>query len=270
MNEQINTQTGTVSGSGEQQCHYQIGFLLLSDATFGRGDGLAGSVDQEVEHDSLGLPFLRGRTLKGLLNEECANILYTLEQSYGGKDSPKYRKWAASAQRLFGSPGSGIKSQGWVRYGNATLPDSIRAAVEYALDPENRQREKSPLVASNFLESLTTIRRQTALDEQGVPLQTSLRAMRVILRQTPFAAEMICNHNPKQQGDLLQQDLALLAASIKGWRRAGTGRNRGRGHLQASLLDSNGENVTEDYFSTFRDDLVAQSQTQSVQGGHHS
>lgn len=48
---------------------YSIKIKLLSDTTFGRGDGVAGLVDQEVEHDQYGFPFLRGRTLKGLLSE---------------------------------------------------------------------------------------------------------------------------------------------------------------------------------------------------------
>ncbi|MBK8024610.1 MAG: hypothetical protein IPK19_25090 [Chloroflexi bacterium] len=33
---------------------------LISDTTFGRGDGIAGVVDQEVEHDaSTGLPIVK-------------------------------------------------------------------------------------------------------------------------------------------------------------------------------------------------------------------
>ena len=45
---------------------YYLKMLLLSDTTFGRGDGVAGLIDQEVEHDPNGFPYLRGRTLKGL------------------------------------------------------------------------------------------------------------------------------------------------------------------------------------------------------------
>ena len=44
---------------------YQLRLTLLSDATFGSGDGVAGLVDAEVQHDYVGLPFLGGRTLKG-------------------------------------------------------------------------------------------------------------------------------------------------------------------------------------------------------------
>ena len=34
---------------------YKLKIKLLSDTTFGRGDGVAGIADQEVEHDSYGL-----------------------------------------------------------------------------------------------------------------------------------------------------------------------------------------------------------------------
>ena len=37
--------------------------------------------------------------------------------------------------------------------------------------------------------------------------------------------------------------LALLAAATLAWRRAGTGRNRGRGHLRADLHDQAGDSI---------------------------
>ena len=58
---------------------YWLKFALKSDATFGRGDGVAGLIDSEVQHDTYGLPYLGGRALKGLLGEECANIIFALE-----------------------------------------------------------------------------------------------------------------------------------------------------------------------------------------------
>lgn len=42
---------------------------LLSDATFGRGEGSAGEVDTEVEHDEFGIPFIGGKTVRGLLRD---------------------------------------------------------------------------------------------------------------------------------------------------------------------------------------------------------
>ena len=48
---------------------------LLGDAIFGRGDGVAGLVDIDVEHDELGLPYLHGRGVKGLLRARCSEVL---------------------------------------------------------------------------------------------------------------------------------------------------------------------------------------------------
>ena len=97
-----------------------------------------------------------------------------------------------------------------------------------------------------MLNSLTAIRRQTAMDESGAPKTGSLRVMRVILRETPFEAELTFNQFPSEL------DLALLAACVKSFRRAGTGRNRGRGELTACLDDENGDDVTEQHFITFK------------------
>ena len=45
------------------------------------------------------------------------------------------------------------------------------------------------ITRTEVLESLTAIRRQTAMDKvTGAPLDNTLRAMRVILRDTPFEA----------------------------------------------------------------------------------
>src|SRR5947209_3452288 len=59
-----------------------IHLTLLSDGTFGRGDGVASLVDEEVEYNpQTGLPEIGARRLKGLLVEECANILFGLNRA---------------------------------------------------------------------------------------------------------------------------------------------------------------------------------------------
>jgi len=219
---------------------YWLCFRLLSDATFGRGEGLAGLVDQEVDHDELGLPCLDGRTLKGLLNEECASILYALEGRLAEPTS-----WEDAAQRLLGGPGSTQADDARLRIGPAQLPADLRDAVLQAVDTHGAK-----LQPADILDSLTAIRRQTAVDEaSGAPETGTLRAMRVVLRQTPFEARLSFVEAP---GD---KDLPLLAACTLALRRAGTGRNRGRGRLQASLhADAGGRpgrDITLETFEAF-------------------
>src|SRR5690606_2020535 len=47
---------------------------LLSDATFSRGEGTAGVVDIEVEHDEFGMPFIGGQTVRGLLRDSWLSM----------------------------------------------------------------------------------------------------------------------------------------------------------------------------------------------------
>jgi hypothetical protein len=215
-------------------------FTLRSDATFGRGEGLAGLVDQEVDHDECGLPYVGGRTLKGLLNEECASILYALR--WQGAD---VARWEEAAQRLLGGPGSTLSDDARLRVGAARLPADLRQAVRQAV-----QTRGATLNPTDVLDSLTTIRRQTAVNEKtGVPEDYTLRAMRVVLRETPFEARLTL------LGSVIPDDLALLAACVLALRRAGTGRNRGRGRLQATLhIDRDGrpgDDITRQQFDTF-------------------
>lgn len=202
---------------------YQLSFVLRSDATFGRGEGIAGLIDREVEHDSYGLPYLRGRTLKGLLSEEVDNLLFALG---GGNDLAPDRRWLEARQALFGRPGSREQDRAIVHYGPAELPEALRATIRLTLE-----QHKDDLSRTDILELLTTVRRQTAIEADGAPAEGSLRAMRVILRNTPFSARLTA------QRKLHDDELALLAAGILAFRRAGTGRNRGRGRLEADLLE---------------------------------
>jgi len=127
----------------------QLRITLQSDATFGRGDGVAGLVDEEIEHDDrFGLPYLRGRTLKGLLVEECANILYALMR----QGNPALEACKQAARALFGSPGSTLANDGLLRVGHAQLPAVLRRAVQEDV-------RGGRLKPAQVLESLTAIRR---------------------------------------------------------------------------------------------------------------
>ncbi len=207
----------------------QLRLCLKSDATFGRGEGLVGLIDEEIEYDGVtGLPFVRGRVLKGLLVEECANLLFAIQR--GG--SPGLSRLESAAERLFGRPGSGLQSAALLHVGPALLPQELRDAVSSGIE---RQEIKPTAV----LEALTSIRRQTAIDEVSAASEKgSLRSMRVVLRQTSFWAWL------DFASDLGEDDLALLAACVLSVRHGGIGRNRGRGRLELYLFDEQGIDIT--------------------------
>ena len=217
---------------------FWLKFITKSDAAFGRGDGVAGLVDQEVQHDRYGIPFLGGRSLKGLLEEECANIIFALEQQNKGKI------FNESAKHLFGVPGSSDSDKAILHMSDCRLPEDLREAIVSEVNNKKLSREE-------VLNAFTAIRHQTAIDEEsGATKERSLRSIRVILRKTPFEAELSFTHT------LSDMDLSLLAACIKSFRRAGTGRNRGKGELTARLCDTNGVNVTDKHFAIFQKEVM--------------
>lgn len=305
---------------------FKIKFCLISDATFGRGDGMASLIDSEVQHDEYGLPFMAGRTLKGLIEEECANIIFALEKQ--GND----RSFKDAAKHLFGNPGSKDSDKSLIHIGNARLPEDLRRAIDIEMSGkflftwdkipgEDNEKllkylqqnynigwlktatvekidntiriftekkslsvrlndKKSKLVLTiadeqidefdvrqeneklnvyaigklereEILNALTNIRYQTAMDESsGAPKRKSLRSMRVILRKTSFEADLSFTREPSGL------DIPLLAACIKSFRRAGTGRNRGKGALTAKLYDETGRDITDTQFNIFRGEVM--------------
>jgi len=212
---------------------YKLKIKLLSDTTFGRGDGVAGLIDQEVEHDKYGFPYLRGRTLKGLLSEECDNLINVLP------DESQKNYWENIACKLFGIPGSKLETIAAMHVGDACLPDDLRQVVVYEIDSEQ-------LTNQDVLSSLTTIRRQTAINhENGVAEKGSLRSFRVVIRKLEFQAELLFENQPNEGM------LSLLSVGTLALRRLGSGRNRGRGHVCCSLHDANEKNITHQYLELF-------------------
>lgn len=214
--------------------NYQIEITLKSDTTFGRGDGEAGLVDAEVEQDEYGLPFLRGRALKGLLREECENILFLT--------AAVYPNFSAAAKNLFGVGGSGLNEDAEMHIGNAILPQQLKDSVGYQIQEGN-------LNSKDILSSLTAIRRQTAMTEKGTPRENSLRSMRVILRNITFSADLHFRHNFAPDSD----EILLLGVCCRALQRAGLSRNRGRGKLAAKLI-YNGD-ITENCINAFEGKL---------------
>jgi CRISPR/Cas system CSM-associated protein Csm3 (group 7 of RAMP superfamily) len=173
--------------------------------------------------------------------EECANLLFAL-QTAGSHALPRLK---AAAERLFGSPGGGLQGAALVHFGPALLPEQLRNAVR-------EEVESGRLKPADVLESITAIRRQTAIDEvSAAPERGSLRSMRVVLRQTSFHAWLDFANDPGED------DLALLAACALSVRRGGIGRNRGRGRLSLQLLDEQGaDTIMMPHFDDFKQLLL--------------
>lgn len=218
---------------------YYLTVQIKSDATFGRGAGLAGLVDVEIEHDQFGCPFIGGRALKGLLVEEWANVRFALNTD----------NWDNAAAWLFGTSGA---AHAHMHVGAATLPPDLHASIR-------RDVAAQRLQPRDVLASLTAIRRQTAMDATtGAPEAASLRAMRVLLRETDLLAPL--NFDAAFPDEQQARILGLLAACAMAVRRGGTGRNRGWGRIALLLHESEPADYrdttfTHTCFTTFADEV---------------
>lgn len=201
---------------------------LLSDATFGSGDSVSGWLDDEVEYDHVtGLPQLKGRTFKGLLVEECSNVLFSLQQC----QSSALSQFESHARYLFGQAGSTSTDEGALHIGNAGFPASVTTAVAATV-------ANGVVSASEVLESWTVIRRRSAVDEEtGAPQAETLRAARAVTRGTHLYAGLM------ELDTINDVQWSLVAAAASVVRRAGKGRNRGSGHIKCSL-EENGDDIT--------------------------
>ncbi len=189
---------------------------LLSDATFSRGEGTAGVVDTEVEHDEFGLPFLGGKTIRGLLRDSWLSM--------GGY----FPDLADAAERVFGRSRS-LDEACRLRIGDALLPDRVRDIVRVATGPEPGEgRLMPPMILAGF----TSIRYQTAENrESGAPAATTLRSSRVVLRGFIFESRLSWLNGYASNPD----DRRILALCALATRHSGLLRNRGRGHIRMTL-----------------------------------
>ncbi len=196
----------------------KIKITLKSAATFGSGSGVPGLVDREIEHDPQGFPFLRGKTLKGLLAESAENVVFALKQIQENEQTKNDVNWDEVKEQIFGKGGRGTDERGSLHIGDAQLSADLRATAQ------GWSKE-------DVLYSLTGIRRQTAINEDGAPDHASLRSMRVLLPGVELEAPITFDK------PLAPEQIHLLTAAVLDLRRAGTGRNRGRGWLKAELMD---------------------------------
>lgn len=224
---------------------YALEITLLSDTTFNMGAGVAGIVDAEIQQDALGLPILSGRAIKGLLVNECSEILYALPED-------KKENWKTAASRIFGQRGETHDGVELLHIGTATIAPDLCAFLAH---------EENRLSRQDTLDALTSVRRQTAINEVGAPDDETLRASRTLIHGLTLYSPLIFSEMPNKR------DKALLAACAFSLRRAGLGRTRGKGKIRAQITnrpldpekfcqtETEAQNLTADWFDIFKKEV---------------
>jgi len=174
------------------------------------GNSTLGTADMAPMRDAEGLPFVPGRTIRGLLREAMAIVDDALAGDRGEVQTEQ-------TERLFGTRkqdgGAGESRDGTVRIGDALLPQEVADALDCATGGDPRD-----LVLSI---------RRTALDGTSrAAKKGSLREMEVVMAGLQLAADIQC----ETEGDL--RWLAFAAGLVRSF---GHSRSRGLGRCRLEI-----------------------------------
>ena len=184
---------------------YTITFLEVSS-----GLGIGSAADSECLKDDKGLPYIPGKTLKGLWRDA---FLYSGQEKniaeYFGKDAEEKEKddiMSETQKKPIITLQDKNSEPGRARWSNATLSSALIHGL----------KDKNELKAQLYT-SVTS----TAINEKGVAKAKSLRTAQVCLPLT-LEGEITMSDSISRDEDLFKKAAPWL-------RRMGMGRNRGFG-----------------------------------------
>lgn len=180
--------------------HYKI--IFFSDWHCGSGLAAGADLDALVVKDQTGLPFVPGKTIKGLVREAVENIL-----KFEGKD-------ISILNHSFGYfDNKDKKEKGCLFFSNAEL--------------QNNQKEA--IIANDAADYLYRSISSTAIGDNGIAEEHSLRKIEVTVPCTLFGVILGITNT--------KEDMELIEKGLKYIKRIGQNRNRGLGRCQIVITE---------------------------------
>ena len=184
--------------------YYKVTFLTWWHC--GSGQAAGPDVDELAIKDSEGLPYIPGRTMKGLLKDSCRQMAgYGLE----GMDSKRINSVFGYHDDTTGS----YSEKGSAFFSDVVLPASDRRAI--AADKGLRKALFSSVAA-------------TAIGNDGIAKDHTLRKIQVTVPCALYGT--IAN--------VADDDTAMLAQAMKFIKRVGLGRNHGLGRCKIEIIET--------------------------------
>lgn len=169
------------------------------------GSGLSkgSDVDSLVIKDDKGLPFIPGKTLKGLIREAVEDYV-SLTTACDEED----------VVRVFGRSGTEDFYQ-------------ICKGMAFFTNAELSEEEKDPILSDNLQPFMFDKVSSTAIDENGVADDHSLRRYEVVIPCTLYASICFVDDN----------FVPILSKALGMVKRLGVNRNRGLGRCTISVIN---------------------------------
>ena len=211
---------------------YFLEIKLISPLTSAAGEGRVGFVDRDIAFDSLGLPILPGRRLKGLWREAYHDVADAWQQC---------AETFTPVDKIFGKAGQKPNDGSACFYiGNAELEtaSSLKKWLEYLQYRDDRTPPK--LLVDDVVNYYATVRAQTAIDRHsGSAKENTLRLTRTLKSGWVFRAPVSFTTTPNCE---LKNALALGAVAL---RYMGTARTRGLGKVRCRLIELSNGNIND-------------------------
>lgn len=199
---------------------YPITIQILSPTSLGSGRADI-NIDADIVHDEYGIPYFPGRRFKGLLYESAVEVVEMAEASQAkfidraGVEEMFHHTDGETRLIVpnFYLPGYGEMKKDWA-YLQAAYPEYMRP--EFVLD------------------SYTSIRYQTEIDENGIAADGALRNIRVLNPQRADGSPLVFTGQIEIQNEKpnFRNILALALQNLSG---AGLKRNRGFGRICCAM-----------------------------------
>lgn len=189
----------------------KIKMTLMADTIPGNGESVPGGEDISVLHDENGFPYYKGGTLKGIFREELTNYL-----AWTGGTEEDFNELNV----LLGRSGADEDNARKLRFSDLTLSENVRAAI---MKEEIGGKHLSP---EDILDIFSYMRTFTALDEDGIVKDGSLRYARCLTKGLIFYGDITC---AEEDEELVKEVLSLICA-------IGTMRNRGFGNVKIEAI----------------------------------
>ncbi len=231
---------------------YTISIEFVSDGLPGSGEGFGAVIDSDIVFDDYGLPYLPAKRIKGCLRESADQVWAMLKDCKPkplAELKPETKEEYNPVDQLFGKPGA--ENPAGIYFSNLTLKDykGNRDALKYF------QRNHPGLVsAEQVVQTFTYTRQSTAIDDNGIAEDHSLRTCRVLTSGICFegtieielepALELALELTIASQQENLEAE-KLLALACLNFRRMGCKRNRGFGEIICRLYHHQDEKPSE-------------------------
>lgn len=210
---------------------FDLNIELLSDTLIGSGEGWGATIDSDVVFDEYGLPYIPAKRIKGCLRESALEILEMFEKLEMLKQIKTKFISQEDIDSLFGTAGQAESCE--LSFSNAFIEkyDSNKQWIVWL-----ESTHGSIFSRDTVLNTFTSIRRQTAIEKNGVKKENSLRTSRVLNKGLKFSARI------EMLGEIKDKQLDFLSFATKNLRHIGTNRNRGFGLVKCFL---SGEDVPD-------------------------